>query len=392
MKYKQGIHDWLIVVAFNSPFRSGLDYAPQTMKILSRSHTVIGFSLGEPITWRSLLSGSAGPLVQKKYNYWLMRPFFIIPGMRFKIVMNINYAISASILFAYCSVRYFHKKKLLWFFEPFYMPLLLTVFHGYKSLYDCVDYFDAFSEYASRCHKLMLQKATIVTANSSVLLKQLHGHRADIHLVPLGFASDEFKRIPMKRKRRHDGNVVIGYVGGINFRLDYSLLINVAKRLPSAYFEFVGQREHDPDNDQVLLSKQISDLFSLPNVIWRKPVAKNKIAGVIARFDVCIIPYDTSNLFNRYCFPMKVMEYFSLGKPVVSTSIRELYQYKDVLQISKTAESFVKSIRMLIRHKDTIRMKNRRKEIAASHSWDNKVNMISEVIAQRTRTPTNVGS
>ncbi|RPH35003.1 hypothetical protein EHM92_06990 [bacterium] len=68
--------------------------------------------------------------------------------------------------------------------------------------------------------------------------------------------------------------------------------------------------------------------------------------------------------------PVKVFEYFALGKPVVSTRLKELEPYaaRQLLSIADTAEQFAEAVESALRGSAPDCAEQRR-QVARDHSW-----------------------
>jgi glycosyltransferase involved in cell wall biosynthesis len=363
-----------VVFLFNAPLSSGCDYVTQTLRLVSKSAQTYGVALGDVISLRQLLFDKNIWITKRIYGVKIIRPVSILPGLRFRIVRNISYAVTCILLRFVLGARYFGQKKTVWFFEPFHIMELLWVFTGYRSIYDCVDYYPGFSLYAKLAHEKLLRKATYVFVNSTTLQNTLKEIRPDTKLVPLGFANDLF--MSANSKQLKNKIFTVGYVGSISARLDFRLLIDSARLMPHVRFVFVGPFERDVFGKEDAAQKEFKELLSYSNIEWIKEIPKNMIPNTIAGFDACMIPYDISNVFNRYSFPMKTMEYFSLGKPVITTPIEELKRFPELVEIGYTANDWVRCIDKTSSTKWPSHLKKRQLSIPRDNSWERKVSEI----------------
>ena len=104
------------------------------------------------------------------------------------------------------------------------------------------------------------------------------------------------------------------------------------------------------------------------------------VPGIISQFNVGMIPYDPKLDFNRYCHPMKIFEYFYLGKPTVSTNIEELKRFPKFVKIGKNVDEWKKIINKLLANKWPKSYQNEQKELAIENSWQNKIeNILSHI-------------
>ncbi|MFH0750163.1 MAG: glycosyltransferase [Candidatus Gottesmanbacteria bacterium] len=367
----------LIIVAFYASMKSGCDYATQTIDILGKRHSVIGFALGEPITWRDIFSfGDKKRVVEEYKRYTIFRPFFVIPGQRLVFIKQMNLFVNAVLLRTFISIYHTQEKKYFWFFEPFFIPTMLRVFSSYITIFDCVDYFLTVQRPFLSHAISAIQRATHGFVNSYTLKKQLSRHRTDISVVPLGFAYDLFCHAQRVKEKKGTKQVCIGYIGGIDERLDYKLLYNTARSLPTAIFVFVGTNYFSYNT----APRFFKLLYSLQNVTFIGEVSKLKIPAMIQSFDICLIPYDCKQLFNLYCFPMKTLEYFYYGKPVFATDIQELRRFNQELIIIHSYTELVHKIKYVMKKGWPQNIQKKQITHATRNSWEKKIHAIEQHI------------
>ena len=367
-----------IVFLFNSPLQSGCDYVVQTMRIIGTTNPTYGLALGD-IIWFPKLFTERRPWVSRRIEgAVILRPVSIIPGVRFRPVRILAYLLQAVLIRIFVAIRHPKLPKVLWFFEPFHIPPLLHIFSDYTSLYDCVDYYPGFNPGARAEHRACMDTASYVIANSKPLAAMLRRIRSDVVSVPLGSSTSLFKNYRISPLPPKKENVTVGYIGGISSRIDFSLLATVIQRLPRVRFLFVGPPESNVfgKSDHSLHAMRI--LSAYHNVEWIQGVPKKDIPAVLSRVDIGIVPYRSNLSFNRYSFPMKVMEYFACGKPVVSTDIYSLRGYTDaqILAIASTPETFAREIRLIQRNGWQESKQKKQVSIAISMSWQEKIKAI----------------
>ena len=78
------------------------------------------------------------------------------------------------------------------------------------------------------------------------------------------------------------------------------------------------------------IENDIKLLKSRPNVHFLGGKASNDLPKYLNNFDVCLMPYLITN-YTKYIYPMKLHEYFACGKPVVSTQLENIIEFKDYL-------------------------------------------------------------
>lgn len=118
---------------------------------------------------------------------------------------------------------------------------------------------------------------------------------------------------------------LIGYVGTLEDRVDWSLMTRVARRNPSASIVLVGRLGTEGDQSW---QAERAECLALPNVHaigWRTQVS---IDAYNRCFDIGLIPYRVDHPFNIASCPTKIMDYMAAGRPVVSTDLPECRLYE----------------------------------------------------------------
>jgi hypothetical protein len=86
----------------------------------------------------------------------------------------------------------------------------------------------------------------------------------------------------------------------------------------------------------------------------------------------------------RYGYPLKMLEYFAAGKPVVSTDIPAVRPYTHVLKVGGTSTEWIAHIENFLRD-DTAVESALRQDIARDNTWDSRVEEISRHLLAKSR-------
>jgi hypothetical protein len=379
----------IIIIPFNVSWNWSTDYLNQTAFELAKlGYVVVCYLHADTLYLKDFLNFKKRPKFLQRYsrNIYIITPRFLIPLRRFKFIESINVNLNVILLRLITEVIYITQKcknKIFWLFDPNLLSIYYFFSKKYYLLYDCVDFFAVGSkeeiQRTNQCEKKLCKNADLVVANSKVLQKNLQKYRLNVPLIPQGFRADNFKVIKNKYIDLNLKKPVIGFVGGINNRLDTSILLPLIKNNPKWNFVLWGpiQKDFNTGSDR---SGQISQILNLPNVKTGESRDKQEIPGLVSQFDVGIIPYDISQDFNKYCYPMKLFEYFYLGKPIVSTGIYELKRFPGLVMIGKNYKEWQIILENLLDRKwPTENIKNQLK-FAVENSWENKVSMIVGLI------------
>lgn len=156
---------------------------------------------------------------------------------------------------------------------------------------------------------------------------------------------------------------IIGYGGGLNQRIDWSLLEAVA-RSTRGTLVLVGPALDDQAR------QELPRLTSLPNALWLGHRDENLAPSYISAFDVGLIPY-LRNRFNDGSNPVKFYEYLAAGLPVVSTRLPALQKHANTALFADEPIAFTGAIEAaLATGHDSPEQVKRRQDVASAHSYD----------------------
>lgn len=164
---------------------------------------------------------------------------------------------------------------------------------------------------------------------------------------------------------------IIGYVGALlSLRLDVDLMIASAIDNPDRSYVFIG-----PEDDDFAKSK----LHELENVYFLGKRHKNIVPAYINYFDVCINP-QIVNEVTIGNFPLKIVEYLSLGKPVVAIETNTMNElFSDVTYIAKDQKEFDELIDRALAE-DSAERKQERVNFTKQFSWNRVAHNVLNVI------------
>lgn len=373
------------------------DFLYQTCRILAKKNLVIVLNIQQAASikeiffqWYQRQSGYR--LLAKKEGIYYFTPLLILPFRRFPTIIKLN--ICLNILALQLFLNFLcppFQQKILWYFFPQLSWLHQYFGKGWDSVYDIIDFYTSpdpqLNHELLAQKKYLLQQVSVVTAISETLKNVYKSiFNRDIMVVPQGFNLELFERAD---KTRYQGPTlpqdkpIIGFIGHINERLDFKLLYQLIKKNAQWRFAFIGPKETNSNVSLKANYDQIDKIFRLPNVTWLDQQPKEFIPGIIKQFSIGMIPYDTKYEFNRYCYPMKLFEYFYEGKPVIATEIEELKKLKSEL-ICVDGLHWEKSIIQLLREVESQQKKEKKKIISQKNSWENKIKSVVNQFSEQT--------
>ena len=221
----------------------------------------------------------------------------------------------------------------------------------------------------------ILERADLVTVTSQRLFELKRAKNRNTHLV-LNAGDVELFAQPRHGTPEAMGEImrpIIGMVGALDaYKIDFELLVAMAKRKPTWQFVFVGSPVVDRG------SRELQALRGLKNTHFVGAVPRREVPQYVYQFDVCLIPYRSSR-YNEASFPLKFWEFMATGKPVVATGVPELQAYADRIGYAADVDEAVAALERLVAGKDAVGPR-RRKELASEHTFEARVRKIMALV------------
>jgi UDP-galactopyranose mutase len=245
-------------------------------------------------------------------------------------------------------------------------------------VYDCMKAFSA-SKVTPEMPRLetdLMSIADLVFTGGLALYEaKCHLHQ-NIHAFPSSVDLSHFSKARMSQPDPIDQARIpeprIGYFGVIDERIDQELIRAAAELRPDWHWIFVGPvSKIDPDK-----------LPRGSNIHYLGKKDYKTLPSYLSGWDVTILPY-ARNDATRYLSPAKTAEYLAAGKPVVSTSIRDvvqLYGERGLVVIADEPSDFVKGIESsLLLGRDWL---NKVDASLWNISWDQIWNRMNRLVAE----------
>jgi glycosyltransferase involved in cell wall biosynthesis len=241
---------------------------------------------------------------------------------------------------------------------------------GWPVVYDCMDDWATFPGFAEQPHFLaverdLVQTADLVVVSSGTILDRWIGERPDLLLARNAADFAFFSQAPDGPDALGDvPGPIAGFFGAVVEWFDQDLVRHAATACPDITFVFAGD----------VRRVSVDDLAALPNVRFLGPQPYETMPALLRRFDVALVPFEVSPVTDGMDV-VKLYEYLSQGKPVVTTPIREIVPYADLLHVAATPDEFVAGLRRALAEDDPP-LVARRIELARQHSWDERLDRI----------------
>jgi len=253
-------------------------------------------------------------------------------------------------------------------------------------VYYCVDEYTKFEGFDASAIKTaedeLLTRADLVITTSEPLLVTKRIRRRDALLIPHGVDYDHFAaawRSPPPRPHDLDAisTPIFGFFGLIHHWIDRTLIARVARLRPQYAFVLIGDCKSD-----------VAELRDVPNVhlLGRRPY--EALPAYCAAFRAALLPF-VQNAMTRNINPIKMMEYLAAGLPVVSTPLPAAERFLGPVSIAAGAEEFARACDTALATADAAQ-RRRISESVRDHTWESRIDILSEYISRATRSPRDV--
>jgi UDP-galactopyranose mutase len=259
------------------------------------------------------------------------------------------------------------RDYVLWYYTPMALAFTDHLSPG-AIVYDCMDELSAFkgapATLKAREADLMRRASLVFTGGRSLYEAKRHQHH-NIHPFPSSVDVAHFGRARSMRTDPPDQAAIprprLGFFGVIDERLDAALLDGLAAARPDWQIVMLGPTVKI---DPAVLPRRANIHY-----LGSKPY--DALPQYIAGWDVALLPF-ARNEATRFISPTKTPEYLAAGRPVVSTSIRDVirpYGEQGLVRIADQVPAFVRACASAMAEDPTSRL-TRADAFLRQTSWD----------------------
>lgn len=244
-----------------------------------------------------------------------------------------------------------------------------SVMPNSRVVYDCMDHHEGFGNNGDAI--LQLERKMVADADLTVFasawLERRWAEQGNGRHAVIRNAADFafFSRVPPHPYRDRQGRRVIGYYGAIAEWFDVALIAAVAQAFPDCVVLLIGA-------DTV---RAAARLRAQANIECVGEVSYAELPRYLHGFDVCLMPFRIDPL-TLATNPVKVYEYLSAGKPVVSVDLPEMYQFDRHVHIASDTDAFVAAIARVLAHPVTADEVRERQAFAAQQTWAHRTDAL----------------
>jgi glycosyltransferase involved in cell wall biosynthesis len=165
---------------------------------------------------------------------------------------------------------------------------------------------------------------------------------------------------------------IIMYVGNLNRKVDLCLVDEISIIKPEWHWVLVGNIGSFDSDDLLVLDK----LKNRVNVHFLGGKCFQELAAYELHADINVMIYkDDSAFWTEGIYPLKLNEYFAVGKPVISSYLPSLRKYDHLIQIVKGRDSWVNAIDAVLKG-EYLNSLAKMQIVAKNNDWDIKVSQL----------------
>jgi UDP-galactopyranose mutase len=267
---------------------------------------------------------------------------------------------------------------IFWYYTP--MALNFTShFNPKASVYDCMDELSAFkgaSTLLPQLEKELFRRVDLVFTGGQSLYEAKRNQHRSVYAFPSSIDASHFGKARNTTIDPLDqANIPhprLGFFGVIDERFDRELLDQVASRRPDWNFVIIGPIvKIDPET-----------LPKHANIHYLGARKYDELPAYLAGWDIALLLF-ARNDSTRFISPTKTPEYLAAGKPVISTSIRDVvrpYGEMKLVEIADTPDEFIDAAEKILSRSNEAEWLARVDAFLATVSWDKTWTQMSDLI------------
>jgi UDP-galactopyranose mutase len=265
----------------------------------------------------------------------------------------------------------------LWYYTPIALQFTRHL-RPRATVYDCMDELSAFRGASPLLRGLeveLLSRADLVFTGGQSLYEAKRGRHPRVYAFPSSIDAAHFARARETSEEPADQAGIarprLGFFGVIDERLDIKLIDEVARLRPEWQLVMIGP----------VVKIEEASLPRRENIHYLGMKSYEELPAYLSGWDVALLPF-ARNESTRFISPTKTPEYLAAGRPVVSTSIRDVvrpYGQEGLVRIADEPEEFVRACEEAM-SEDAAARQSRVDGFLARSSWDSTWESMSAMI------------
>jgi glycosyltransferase involved in cell wall biosynthesis len=280
------------------------------------------------------------------------------------------------------------ENRILYFWNPHFKDYsgrfkeLLSIFHAH-------DYYPAFEPAGSQARATaernfqdLVRRADLVFPCSEAIGEMISPVRdKSVHLIENGVDFDRAREVvatgAVAQEMQNIPRPRIGYIGRVGSKVNINLMRRIATQKPEWSMILMGPLV----GTRSKYESEMAEFRKLPNAYYLEGCAPEELPRFMNGLDVGLMCYHVEGLWTKFGFPLKMFEYFSVGKPGVCSDLSSVRKYKPMLRIADEEREWVSQIEESLQDNSDEAAKQRM-ELAEKNSWRRRADNILQLIQQ----------
>jgi len=229
---------------------------------------------------------------------------------------------------------------------------------------------------ARSVQNLMISRSKTITVVSDELREKIN---QEVEMLPNGASITDLDHADPSVWRARVKGPIAGFVGAFEYWVDFDLILNVARNLPRVKFLLVG------GGRRMKYVKERINEIGLTNIYLTGAVPYRDAMNFAAGMDVCLMPFTQSPVSHGSC-PLKLFEYATLRKPIVSTSTHEVMRIgRGWIDFADGIKNFADAIESYIENKAMAERagESGRAMVEKFYNWPNLAHRLEKLLINR---------
>jgi len=245
---------------------------------------------------------------------------------------------------------------------------------GWPVIYDCLDDQQAFGilhpNNDAHYEPALAAASDLLIAAGRIPYERLSRDHSNVVLLPNACDYELFSSAAPRGLPENVRRPVAGFFGAFSEWLDREWILKAARRFPDWSFIYIGREGFARPTSR----KEWQAIANEPNVQVLSQVKPEVLAGYLAGFDVCIMPFRDLPI-TRSMNPVKIYEYLAAGKPVIVPDLPETRPFADLglIDVYKEEQQSFQLLERAVARNHSPQEIERRKQFAAANTWNRRI-------------------
>jgi glycosyltransferase involved in cell wall biosynthesis len=197
-------------------------------------------------------------------------------------------------------------------------------------------------KFAQLCLQWIVKRSDFTICISEPLYKKiLHPNKFII-----ANGTNLFPYVSQTNNDKNSDEYIVGYVGAFEYSMAIEQIILVAEQMPEISFLLIGAgRDFNSIQSDVQRKK-------LANITMTGALPHQDAMAMVQKMDICLNLFKKTNVSHAVS-PLKLFEYFSMQKPVISTRLQEVERInEDFIYFADTVDEIKMQINYIYAHRN----------------------------------------